>query len=155
MGIIILYFPVGLKKKIIKISKDSVYLQVFSPNGLLLGNTTAYKEKETSVTQASGINSWITTCSKFQIPFLTRHKRIVAFKKSLFSAAKLSDVLCKWRLKAGLSSLRHWDIPIQLIKQGAISTPLILLTAVEILSFSWLPLHPCFWNWILQHLHFN
>lgn len=75
-----------------------------------------------SVTQDSGTNSSITTCSKSQIPFLTRHKRIVAFKRSLFSAEKSSDVLCKWRLKAGLSSLGHREIPIQFMKRCYFNT---------------------------------
>lgn len=73
----------------------------------------------------------MTTPSKSQIPVIARHKRVVAFKWSLFSAAILPGVLCKWRLKAGLSSLGHGDVPTQSVERGAISRPSILLTATD------------------------
>lgn len=63
-----------------------------------------------------------------RIPVIARHKRIVAFKWSLFSAAKLPGALCKWRLKARLSLLGDGDVPIQSTEQGVIS---ILLTATD------------------------
>lgn len=53
------------------------------------------------------------------------------FQMVLVLSCKTARCQCKWRLKAGLSSLGCGDDPIQFMEQGVISRPSILLTATD------------------------